>query len=102
MGFRATKMTSLPKMGEVLPGAFCYRRSNSPLNFKVQKLPRGHTFVAHVDKLTRYVANEVDEITKQDLDSPVHLTFEESTGYSPSLRSHPEDSTSTGEEAPTA
>lgn len=64
-------------MGEVLSGPFVITAQTGSLNFRVQKLPRGRTFVAYVDKLSRYLTYGDDEPTEPILDSPALPTPEE-------------------------
>lgn len=49
-----------------------------PLNFRVQKLPRGRTFVVHADKLSKYLTNEVMDSASEPT-SPLDSVIAEPT-----------------------
>lgn len=59
-----------PKWEKYYQGPFEVMKETGPLNYLVQKLPRGRSFVVHVDKLTPYLTTlEADsEITESPTD----------------------------------
>lgn len=50
-----------PKWEKYYTRPFVVIEQTGPLNFIVQKLPRGRSFVAHADKLLRCGSDEMDE-----------------------------------------
>lgn len=71
-----------PKWEKYYQGPFEITAKTGPLNYRVQKLPRGRAFVVHVDKLIPYLGSEEVEtrIDEQSTELEERLETQEESG----------------------